>query len=94
MVNGCGMRVPYKACAPVLHLFSTLWKTGDGIRVPYKYVHPFLNTGADVYRGPVFHHLFTTLAPVFCLETVYTHTQTSGNVLSKSGVRLALAAPV
>ena len=56
------MRVAYKACAPVLHLFTTLWKTGDGIRVPYKYVHPFLNTGADVYRGPVFHHLFTTSA--------------------------------
>jgi hypothetical protein len=61
---------------------------------PIKHVHPFLDTGAHVYRGPVFHHLFTTLAPVFCLETVYTHTQTSGNVLSKSGVRLALAAPV
>jgi hypothetical protein len=76
------------------HLFSTLWKTGDGKRVPYKYVHPFLDTGAHIYRGPVFHHLFTTLAPVFCFETVYTHTQTSGNVLSKSGVRLALAAPV
>jgi len=65
-----------------------------GKRVPYKYVHPFLDTGAHIYRGPVFHHLFTTLAPVFCFETVYTHTQTSGNVLSKSGVRLALAAPV
>ena len=110
------------------HLFSTLWKTGDGKRVPYKYVHPFLDTGAHVYRGPVFHHLFTILttgtgahvyrgpvfhilfstfapvyhictrfppfAPIFYLETVYTHTQTSGNVLSKSGVRLALAAPV
>ena len=92
----CGKQVPKRGHIFIGDPFSTLWKTGVqyGKRVPYKYVPPFLDTGAHIYRGPVFHHLFTTLAPVFCFETVYTHTQTSGNVLSKSGVRLALAAPV
>ena len=92
----CGKQVPKRGHIFIGDPFSTLWKTGVqyGKRVPYKYVPPFLDTGAHIYRGPVFHHLFTTLAPVFCFETVYTHTQTSFNVLSKSVVRLALAALV
>ena len=83
MVNGSPINMcpRFGTCFP--HCGKQVMENGS----PIKHVHPFLDMGAHVYRGPVFHHLFTTLAPVFCFET-------SGNVLSKSGVRLALAAPV
>ena len=84
-MSAAATRWRWKHGKQVQHLYSILTTGAHVYRGP---------AGAHVYRGPVFHHLFTTLAPVFCLETVYTHTQTSGNVLSKSGVRLALAAPV